>query len=313
MNRVFIYIDDNESIVKAFADAVRKKWSIDNDVITNKTFGKIDDIRYEDFKAEVVGLIKHNEARIDCIFLDLDYSGGMATDASDNIGFIIGQTIRRTWPAIPIVIASRFTQTEMLQKGIVFDFDGFCDSTQLVKMNVEQFTGLVQLAEKKRKQIIDSIGDIPISFTTGKNRYLKKCDIKIKKKPYIFAAMPFDKNIVSNDVWEVSIKGAAKKSGYGAERVDNEKRSISIIDKISTLIFDADLVVADITGWNANVLYELGIAHASNKACILISQEDKDKLEIPFDVRHIKTLEYKKNELHELTNELILAIKEWVT
>ena len=47
-------------------------------------------------------------------------------------------------------------------------------------------------------------------------------------------------------------------------------------------ISDADLVVADLTGLNANVMYEVGVAHALRKPTLVVTQEID---ELPFDLR----------------------------
>lgn len=306
-----MYIDDQEAIMRAFADTLRQKWNINYDVLSNVTYGTIDKANYDAFEIEIMEIIKANEDRIECIFLDLDFTGKSQVSNNDYTGFLIGQAIRKTWPNMPIIISTRFSQNDIYRKGMIFDFDNICDSTQLIKMNHEQFAGIVKLATHKRSIILDGLGDTPISFLTKKNVYLKHCDIKIKKTPFIFVAMPFNETQVRKDVWELGIKVACKKLNYGAERVDKDKRSISIVDKIATLLFQSDIVIADLTGWNANVLYELGLAHAANKPCILITQQEKDKLEIPFDLRHINTITYSQDNLADLISELQEAIKDW--
>jgi hypothetical protein len=47
-------------------------------------------------------------------------------------------------------------------------------------------------------------------------------------------------------------------------------------------IHAADLVIADVTGTNANVMYELGAAHALRKATVMMSQSIGN---LPFDLR----------------------------
>jgi nucleoside 2-deoxyribosyltransferase len=51
----------------------------------------------------------------------------------------------------------------------------------------------------------------------------------------------------------------------------------------------ASLTVADCTGRNPNVFYEIGLAHALGKPVILITQNSED---IPFDVTHIRYIQY---------------------
>jgi hypothetical protein len=49
------------------------------------------------------------------------------------------------------------------------------------------------------------------------------------------------------------------------------------------------LVIAECTGRNPNVFYELGIAHTLAKPVVLITQDIND---IPFDLRHLRHIEY---------------------
>lgn len=51
----------------------------------------------------------------------------------------------------------------------------------------------------------------------------------------------------------------------------------------------ADYLIADLTGRNPNVYYELGIAHALMKKVVLLAQDLQD---IPFDLKHQRILEY---------------------
>lgn len=65
----------------------------------------------------------------------------------------------------------------------------------------------------------------------------------------------------------------------------------------------AELVVAVLTDGNANVTYEVGLAHAFHCKVILISEERKD-LNIPFDLRPWAYLPYNKNNLGRLGEDL---------
>ena len=54
-------------------------------------------------------------------------------------------------------------------------------------------------------------------------------------------------------------------------------------------ICEADLIVAELTSLNPNVLYELGIAHGLNKPTILLTQSIED---VPFDLRSYRIISY---------------------
>lgn len=107
-------------------------------------------------------------------------------------------------------------------------------------------------------------------------------DIKsTKPKPFIFVLMPFDETF--NDTYKFGIKGAAEDAGCYAERVDEQIFTEGILERVFNQINKADVIVADMTGRNSNVFYEVGYAHALNKIVLLLTQKAED---IPFDLKH---------------------------
>ena len=60
--------------------------------------------------------------------------------------------------------------------------------------------------------------------------------------------------------------------------------------RLPGVLTHARVVVADLTGRNPNVFYELGIAHQQVKPVIQLAQRLAD---VPFDVRHLRTVIYR--------------------
>ncbi len=73
-------------------------------------------------------------------------------------------------------------------------------------------------------------------------------------------------------------------------RADEELNPGSISNDIFTKLMHAQYVVADITYPNPNVFYELGIRHAIKPGTILI--REKVNFSIPFDISHLRYIEY---------------------
>lgn len=69
----------------------------------------------------------------------------------------------------------------------------------------------------------------------------------------------------------------------------------------------ADLIVADLTGRNPNVFYELGYADAVHKNTDLITQSIED---VPFDLRQKKMIKYKPSS--EGLKALTRSLKEYL-
>jgi hypothetical protein len=55
---------------------------------------------------------------------------------------------------------------------------------------------------------------------------------------------------------------------------------------------EARILLADLTGKNPNVLYELGLAHAIAKPVVMVVEDIDD---VPFDLRSLRVIEYDKN------------------
>ena len=99
--------------------------------------------------------------------------------------------------------------------------------------------------------------------------------------------MPFSDEF--EDLYRLGIKPACSETGFTAERVDEQKFSESILERIYRQIAGAEIVIAVMTGRNANVFYEVGYAHALDKRCVLITSDEKD---IPFDLKHHRHIIY---------------------
>ena len=118
-----------------------------------------------------------------------------------------------------------------------------------------------------------------------------------------FVLMPFSKEFT--DIYKLGIKAGAKDVGVLAERVDEQLYSEGILDRIYSQIRAADIVIADMSGQNANVFYEVGYAHALNKLCIHLTQRTDD---IPFDLRHQRHIVY--SSIVDLKTQLMQNL-EW--
>ena len=117
--------------------------------------------------------------------------------------------------------------------------------------------------------------------------------------------MPFQEDY--NNPWEFSITPAAEANGLLPFRADDRRLAGGIITKdITRSIMEAEVIVAEMSGQNPNVLYELGLAHAAKKKVIMITQNEKD---IPFDIKSIRYIEYNKNNLSALRTKLENAMR----
>ena len=90
--------------------------------------------------------------------------------------------------------------------------------------------------------------------------------------------MPFREGLHSH--LEV-IARCGRRLGLEVRRVDTSNYSANIIQGISKALAAADLVVADLTNTNPNVMYELAIAQCLGKKVVLLTT---DRSTVPFDL-----------------------------
>ena len=119
--------------------------------------------------------------------------------------------------------------------------------------------------------------------------------------------MPFAENYL--EVYQEVYKPVCAASGIDCWRVDEISRPGSITRDIVEGILDADIVIADLTGKNANVFYELGIAHSVGNKTIMTAQNRED---VPFDIANYRVLFYEQTikGSKQLFLDLDKAIKE---
>jgi hypothetical protein len=139
--------------------------------------------------------------------------------------------------------------------------------------------------------------------------YAAHIDRQQQPKRFAFVLMPFDPAF--DDIYKLGIKGAvAQFDDLIAERVDEQIYREGILERIYRQIGLADIIIADMSGQNPNVFYEVGYAHAKGKLCILLTSSVND---IPFDLKHQRHIVYGKSIVtlrRELERELQWARNE---
>ncbi len=126
------------------------------------------------------------------------------------------------------------------------------------------------------------------------------------KKNTCFVLMPFEPEF--DDIYSEIKMQLKKKANFEVERADNIYLNSSIMDIVVSEILASHFVVADLTGKNPNVFYELGIAHSFKDApnIILISQNMED---VPADLRHLTIIIYEADNPMWLVSQIEKKIK----
>jgi hypothetical protein len=102
-----------------------------------------------------------------------------------------------------------------------------------------------------------------------------------------FVLMPFDAAL--QPLYDDHIRSIVEGAGLRCERADEIRGTTLITWDIWERINRARFLVAELTHQNANVFYELGLAHALSKEVILLTQSMDY---VPFDLRTIRCVCY---------------------
>lgn len=142
-------------------------------------------------------------------------------------------------------------------------------------------------------------------------------DYKIYPKQFINDKIPIEKNrcfmlMPFNSKFDY-IYGMIKKdlndNGLICNRGDEISGSKPILNKILTEILKSRYIIADLTDYNPNVFYELGIAHSFKDAQNILMIKQKSS-KIPFDLTHLTYIEYEPDNLRFLTATIRNFINE---
>jgi len=106
----------------------------------------------------------------------------------------------------------------------------------------------------------------------------------------------------SDQVLKHIIRPAVEAKGYKAIRADEIAEPGIITTQVIQHIIDDPLVIADLSGRNPNVFYELALRHALRKPLVQIIQEGED---IPFDVHGMRTIDVNHQDLDSAANAKI--------
>jgi hypothetical protein len=101
---------------------------------------------------------------------------------------------------------------------------------------------------------------------------------------------------------------AIKEAGFEPVRADELFTTGSVVEQIWEQIEKAKLLLADLSGKNPNVFYELGLAHAAKKPVVFTASQVED---VPFDLRHLRVIIYEVRE-PEWANRLQKSVTDYL-
>jgi len=135
-----------------------------------------------------------------------------------------------------------------------------------------------------------SLGIVPENDTLASSAAVKdeaKSAKGKKKRNVCFVISPFGgwNDRYYSEIYAPAVRDAALEP----KRADDLYRPSAIVHDIWGYVKKSRVMLADLTGKNPNVFYELDLAHAIGKPVVLLTQDIDD---VPFDLRALRVLEY---------------------
>ncbi|GAH33012.1 unnamed protein product, partial [marine sediment metagenome] len=123
--------------------------------------------------------------------------------------------------------------------------------------------------------------------------------------------MPFGEEI--DAIYIGAIAPGVEDAGLSPVRADDLRQDPFIPRDIWRAIHEAEMIIADVTGNNPNVLWELGVAHGRHRPVIMLTQSIGD---LPFDLMSVRAVPYSRDRhglerlRMELPEEIRAALRE---
>ena len=128
-------------------------------------------------------------------------------------------------------------------------------------------------------------------------------------QPFAFVLMPFGETEFGQEFYTEKLKPLVEgEFGRSCFRVDEDRRTRGVMDKVATFIRDAELVVAEISTLNPNVMYELGLAHSMDKETVVLWHRYRaEGNKPPFDLNRYSLIYYTDDDFNAVVSTAIRA------
>ena len=114
------------------------------------------------------------------------------------------------------------------------------------------------------------------------------CAMNVEEDPQrVFVAMPFRDE--QQNMYLYALKPAVERAELQTWKADEDLRNVDIMCKTCQSIQRSPYGVTDITGWNPNVMFELGLLYGHGKKVVLIKKVGD---EVPVDLQGLEYIEY---------------------
>jgi len=193
-------------------------------------------------------------------------------------------------------------QRQLIDRALLVSASGFTrqakESAKAHDIDLLEADDLIARVETKRNQLPEAEEVLDDEYRTVAH------DPDKPKK--LFVVMPFSSEF--EDVYILGIREVAENMNLIVERADDVEHNEDILNIIQDRIRSCTAVVADASGLNANVFYEIGFAHGVESPTILICRNGE---KLPFDIQSKNIIIY--SSIVELRERLRKRIEETIS
>jgi len=166
-----------------------------------------------------------------------------------------------------------------------------------------KYSELRDILTKRLSLLVDLEFGAPLSLRDRCFKTGGKCSHSdLMKEDLFFVGMPFRAKF--ENPYEAAIKPALESQGLRAWKADEEPRTIDIMCKVCQGIQRSRGAILNLTTWNPNVLFELGLVTALGKPRLLIRERDDSSLGELHPLEHVSYSDF---------GELKQRVERWLS
>lgn len=204
--------------------------------------------------------------------------------------------------------------------GCVLDFCGNMDD-----INYSLMQGFVFCEQKRCKQLLEKSeagqAILSIAEALNKNPIRLRTSISLMSRCFktgidectkvnrvvpnqVFIGMPFRGHF--EDVYNFGIKPVLDQMGYRSWKADDHPNIIDLMCKVCEGIQKSEFIIVDLSEWNPNVFFELGLSYALGRKVLIIKHKD---FKIPTDLKGMEYIQYSSvTKLRQKLSKIIAKI-----
>lgn len=150
----------------------------------------------------------------------------------------------------------------------------------------------------------------PPRFEVSQTQSILFGDEILIKKGTAFVLLPHNSEF--DQIYEAIIRPSMEANGLVPLKADNIYQPGNILSQVWQEIRSAEVIVADVSGHNPNVIFELGLCYGIQRCPIILT---RDPEELPFNLRNLRYIHYNNDSIggQNLKNKLTSTVKEFLS